>query len=151
MASFFPVELEVVVEMPRASFIKRRPNGAVDFVSPLPCPFNYGCVPGTQADDGDPEDVLVLGPRVPKGTRLRLPVLARAHFVDAGAYDGKWICGSSLGLHHRLQLVLFFKVYARAKRWLNHRRGLRGVTHFAGLERAPAAVVHAAARADAGH
>jgi inorganic pyrophosphatase len=132
----FPVELSVLVEIPRASFIKRRPNGAVDFISPLPCPFNYGCVPDTRAADGDPEDVLVLGPRLSEGTRVRVPVLARANFVDAGAYDGKWICGHELKRTDMLQLVAFFEVYARAKRWLNRRRGLRGDTTFAGIERA---------------
>ncbi|MEY4579103.1 MAG: hypothetical protein RL701_3806 [Pseudomonadota bacterium] len=134
----FPAELEVVVEQPRASFIKRREDGSIDFVSPLPCPFNYGSVPGTVAPDGDREDALVLGRRLSKGTRLTLPVLGRAHFVDAGVYDGKWVCGSALGSTDRQQIVLFFSVYAWAKRQLNRRRGLAGATTFAGLELAGA-------------
>ena len=38
-------ELEVVIEVPRGSFVKRGSSGSVDFISPLPCPFNYGAVP----------------------------------------------------------------------------------------------------------
>ena len=134
----FPRSLDVLVEQPRASFIKRREDGSVDFVSPLPCPFNYGSVPGTRAADGDREDALVLGPRLPKGLYPQLPVLARAHFFDAGQYDGKWVCGQQLRARDRQALVLFFTLYARAKRVLNRARGLPGGTRFGGLELAPA-------------
>ena len=40
-----PPEIEVVIEIPRGSFLKRGSTGHIDFVSPLPCPFNYGSVP----------------------------------------------------------------------------------------------------------
>ena len=40
-----PPELEVVIEIPRGSFLKRGSSGRIDFVSPLPCPFNYGSAP----------------------------------------------------------------------------------------------------------
>jgi inorganic pyrophosphatase len=39
-----PPEVEVVVEIPRGSFLKRGSTGQLDFVSPLPCPFNYGSI-----------------------------------------------------------------------------------------------------------
>jgi hypothetical protein len=39
-----PPEVEVLIEIPRGSFVKRGSTGHVDFVSPLPCPFNYGSV-----------------------------------------------------------------------------------------------------------
>ena len=35
-----PNELEVVIEMPRGSFLKRGSDGHVDCGSPCPCPFN---------------------------------------------------------------------------------------------------------------
>lgn len=136
----FPNELEVLVEQPRASFIKRRENGRIDFVSPLPCPFNYGSVPGTLADDGDREDALVLGARLPKGTQRVLPVLGRAHFIDAGVYDGKWVCGARLSVADQRQIELFFRLYALAKRALNRLRGLHGDTRFTGFEAAPGAL-----------
>ena len=130
----FPAELEVLVELPRLHFVKRREDGSVDFVSPLPCPFNYGSVPNTRAPDGDREDAIVLGPRVSKGSTLRLPVFGRVHFFDAGVYDGKWICGHSFSAGDRRALVLFFSIYALAKRALNRVRRLPGSTRFAGVE-----------------
>ena len=65
-------EVEVVIEVPRGSFLKRGPTGHIDFVSPLPCPFNYGAVPTHLGLEGDLLDALVLGPRLRYGTRLRL-------------------------------------------------------------------------------
>ena len=62
-----PKAVEVIIEVPRGGFIKRHPDGAVDFVSPVPCPFNYGSVEGSEAADGDPQDALVLGPTLQPG------------------------------------------------------------------------------------
>lgn len=135
----FPQQLDVVIDHPRASLIKRREDGRIDFISPLPCPFNYGSVPGTRADDGDREDAIVLGPRLAKGTQLRLPVVARAHFYDAGQYDAKWICGPPLSAGQRAGVIMFFMVYAHCKQVLNWMRGLSGTTSFQGLELAPLA------------
>ena len=59
-----PPELEVVIEVPRGSFLKRASTGRVDFISPLPCPFNYGSVPVYLGLEGDLLDALVLGPRL---------------------------------------------------------------------------------------
>ena len=47
-----PPVVEVVIEVPRGSFLKRGSTGRVDFISPLPCPFNYGSVPGYIGLDG---------------------------------------------------------------------------------------------------
>jgi inorganic pyrophosphatase len=133
----FPQQLEVLIDHPRGSFVKRREDGGVDFVSPLPSPFNYGSVPGTRAADGDREDAIVLGARVAAGTRVKLPVLGRVRFIDAGHEDAKWVCGRSLGRADRLQLELFFRVYARAKRVLNAARRLPEPTEYRGLELPP--------------
>ena len=54
-----PPEVEVVVEVPRGSFLKRGSTGHVDFISPLPCPFNYGSVPSHIGQEGDLLDALV--------------------------------------------------------------------------------------------
>ena len=62
-------ELDVVIEVPRGSFLKRGSTGRVDFVSPLPCPYNYGSVPQYIGLEGDLLDALVLGPPLPLGTR----------------------------------------------------------------------------------
>jgi len=67
-----PTEIDVVIEVPRGSFLKRGSTGHIDFVSPLPCPFNYGSVPNYLGLEGDLLDALVLGPRLPFGTRIRV-------------------------------------------------------------------------------
>lgn len=136
----FPQQIEVLIELPRHTIIKRREDGRVDFLSPLPCPYNYGSVPGTSAADGDSEDALVLGPRLPKGVRARARVLARANFYDAGSFDGKWVCGESMSVRERQGLIVFFHVYARCKAMLNWLRRKSGRTAFEGLELAPGLV-----------
>lgn len=125
--------LTVVIDVPRGSFIKRDDDRSVDFVSPLPCPFNYGHVPGTLADDGDAFDAVVLGPRLPLGTSVQIQTRARVDFIDAGLPDPKWICAATpLSRLDRLQVDGFFRCYAVAKRLINAIRGKRGPTRFRG-------------------
>jgi inorganic pyrophosphatase len=134
-AAAFPRELEVLIELPRWGFVKRDDSGRIDLLSPLPCPFNYGSVPGSLAPDGQREDALVLGPRLPTGSRQWLQVLGRVRFVDAGLADPKWVCGRSrLSARERISIDAFFNFYARVKRLVNAARGLPGPTHYAGLE-----------------
>jgi inorganic pyrophosphatase len=129
-----PAMAEVVVDAPRFSCIKRRDDGTIDFISPCPCPFNYGSVPGTVSGDGDRIDAVVLGPRVARHTRRSWPVVGVVLFLDAGERDPKWICAEQpLDAFDRLQLTAFFHVYARAKRTLNLLRRRTGATRFEGL------------------
>ncbi|MCB0105971.1 MAG: inorganic diphosphatase [Caldilineaceae bacterium] len=87
MLDDLPATVTVVIEAPRLSMIKRRSDGAIDFFSPLPCPYNYGSIPGRWADDGDPLDAVVMGPRLPAGARVHLPVVGVIDFVDGGRGD----------------------------------------------------------------
>lgn len=131
----FPDRLEVVIEVPRGSFIKRKDNGQVDFVSPFPCPFNYGSVPNTLSGDGDRLDALVLGTRVARGTTLTEAVVGRVLFLDAGQEDPKYICSRApLSAEDRRRIAAFFTFYARAKQVLNLLRGKRGQTVYGGIE-----------------
>lgn len=128
-----PSEPEVLIETPRGSLVKWRSDGRVDFVSPLPCPYNYGCIPGFQADDGDPLDVLVLGPRLRRGERLRVPVVGVVDFLDAGRADPKVICSARpMDEGDRAGLERFFRLYARFKRVLHRIRGQVSDTRFRG-------------------
>jgi inorganic pyrophosphatase len=130
-----PDEIEVVIEVPLGSFIKRRDDGSIDFVSPAPCPFNYGSVPDTRSGDGDRVDALVLGPRLAPGARVRVPVVARVRFTDAGQDDPKLICAERpLGRVDRARIAAFFVLYARAKGLLNRLRGKSGPTRYGGIE-----------------
>jgi inorganic pyrophosphatase len=130
-----PARVDVLIDAPRFSFVKRDDHGAIDFVSPLPCPFNYGSVPNTRSGDGDRVDALVLGARRARGLVRRVRVVAIAHFVDAGKLDPKWICAARpLDLVSQLQIDAFFHVYALAKRALNRARRQPGETRYEGLE-----------------
>jgi inorganic pyrophosphatase len=130
-----PKELEVVIDVPRGGFIKRRDDGRIDFVSPVPCPFNYGSVPDTRAGDGDRLDALVLGARLARGARVRVPVVARVSFTDAGQDDPKLVCSAlPLGGGDRARIAAFFAFYARAKGLLNRWRGKTGPTRYGGIE-----------------
>ena len=127
--------IEVVIEVPLGSFIKRRDDGAIDFVSPVPCPFNYGSVPDTRSGDGDRLDAVVLGPRLGRGARVRVNVVARVGFTDAGQDDPKLICSDRpLGRLDRAKITAFFTLYARAKALLNRARGKTGPTRFDGID-----------------
>jgi inorganic pyrophosphatase len=134
----FPAELDILVEIARFDLIKRAEDGRVELLSPLPCPFNYGGVPGTRAADGDREDVILLGPRISSGSRVRAPVVGRVQFVDAGQVDAKWICAyAPLTAADKLGIELFFQLYARVKRVFNLLQRRSGPTRYVGIELAP--------------
>ncbi len=115
-----PVELDVVIEVPRGSFLKRGSSGRIDFVSPLPCPFNYGAVPTLLGLEGDLLDALVLGPRLAYGTHLRCRAWGAVTLTDRGLCDDKLICCAHRPSAAELHAVLrFFHFYARCKGLLN--------------------------------
>ena len=123
----------VIIDVPRGSFVKRKDDGAIDFVSPFPSPFNYGHVPGTVADDGDAVDAVVLGPRLPRGARANVPVRATIGFIDAGVADPKRICADRpLDGADRRRVEGFFRRYALVKRLINRVRGESGPTRYLG-------------------
>jgi inorganic pyrophosphatase len=113
-------ELEVLIEVPRGSFVKRGSTGAVDFLSPLPCPFNYGSVPQYLGLEGDLLDAVVLGPRLPLGSRVRMKAWGAITLTDRGMSDDKLICSHSPPTGaERASLLRFFRFYARCKALLN--------------------------------
>lgn len=123
----------MLIEYPRGSMIKRRSDGSIDFVSPLPCPYNYGHVPGVMSGDGDPLDAVVLGRRLRAGARVTTRVVGVIGFVDVGQLDPKVICSARpMTTAQRVGLELFFTVYALGKRALARGRGLSGETRFSG-------------------
>jgi inorganic pyrophosphatase len=79
--------VEVVIEVSRGSFVKRGSLGHVDFVSPLPCPYNYGSVPTHIGLEGDLLDAVVLGPRLPFGSTVSVPAWGAVTLVDRGLAD----------------------------------------------------------------
>ena len=126
-------DLTVVIDVPRGSFIKRDDDRNLDFVSPIPCPFNYGHVPGTLAEDGDALDAVVLGPRLPLGSTATFTKRARVDFIDGGRFDPKWVCADApLSRFQRLQVTGFFRCYAITKSLINRIRGKQGPTRYRG-------------------
>lgn len=115
-----PPEVEVVIEVPRFSFLKRGSTGHIDFVSPLPCPFNYGSVPTHLGMEGDLLDALVLGPRLALGTHTRLPAWGAVILTDRGMTDDKLVCSEHpVGPSARDEVLRFFHFYAKCKGILN--------------------------------
>ena len=83
-AGLAPPEVVVVIEIPRGSFLKRGSTGRIDFISPLPCPFNYGAVPTLLGLEGDLLDAVVLGKRIAYGTGLRVIAYGAVTLTDRG-------------------------------------------------------------------
>lgn len=115
-----PPQVEVVIEVPRGSFLKRGSLGQIDFVSPLPCPFNYGSVPDYLGLEGDLLDALVLGPRLPLGARVGVYAWGAVTLTDRGMSDDKLICSDRApDASERLRVLRFFRFYAKCKGLLN--------------------------------
>ncbi|HHO54584.1 MAG TPA: hypothetical protein ENK18_27845 [Deltaproteobacteria bacterium] len=130
-----PQTVEIVIEVPRGGWLKPSSTGELDYVSPLPCPFNYGCVPALPSGDGDPLDAVLLGPSRARGHRQQARVWGIVRFLDAGQIDDKLICAQHPPTRRQRWLVSsFFTVYARAKGALNRLRGRHGPTRMLGLE-----------------
>jgi len=140
-------ELEVVIEVPLGSFLKHGSAGQLDFVSPFPCPFNYGSVEALIGLEGDLLDAVVLGPRLPRGTRVTVQAFGAVGLTDRGMYDDKLICSHQpLGRWQRWWVLLFFTFYARCKWLLNLFRGQTGRNACEGWGDPEAAIARARPR-----
>jgi len=120
-------ELEVLVEIPKGSFLKRGSSGHIDFVSPLPCPYNYGSVPDYIGLEGDLLDALILGPRLALGTRIKVRAWGAVTLIDRGMADDKLVCSSQRPSRLQCERVIaFLGLYARCKGVLNALRAQSG-------------------------
>jgi inorganic pyrophosphatase len=145
-------EVDVVIEIPRGSFLKRGSTGHVDFISPLPCPFNYGSVPSYLGLEGDLLDALVLGPRLPLGTQLRVKAWGAVILTDRGMTDDKLICSDHpVNSMERRKVLRFFHFYAKSKGLLNAWRRRPGRNACEGWCEAAQALARARPRDDSWH
>ena len=141
--------LEVVVEIPRGSFLKRGSTGQLDFVSPFPCPFNYGSVDDYVGLEGDLLDAVVLGPRLSRGTRVSVHAYGAVGLTDRDMYDDKLICSNQpITPWKRFLVLLFFRIYAKCKSLLNRFRGRPGRNACEGWCDATAAIARARPRSE---
>lgn len=126
--------VQVRIEVPRGSFLKRE-GERVEYISPLPCPFNYGCIEGELAEDGDPPDVILLGPSCARGSLQEAPIVGRVLFRDAGCADPKLVAGNRPPTAaERRAVEAFFRLYAPVRRLLNVVQKKRGETRYLGVE-----------------
>ncbi|MGZ5620153.1 MAG: inorganic diphosphatase [Methylobacter sp.] len=140
--------VEVIIEIPRGSFLKRGSTGELDFISPVPCPFNYGSIPAFIGLDGDLLDAVVLGPRLPMGTTVRIYPWRAIGLIDQGLRDDKLICSfSPIPLWKERLILLFFMIYAKAKSLINLIRGNKGRNSCEGWCEASSALARATPRA----
>ena len=115
-----PPWLDVFIETPKGSFLKRGWTGDIDFISPFPCPFNYGSVDGYLGLEGDMLDAVVLGPRLRRGSRVRVRAFGAVGLTDHGMYDDKLICSrQAVSPVQRGMVLMFFRLYAKGKGILN--------------------------------
>jgi len=101
-------DVRVVVEIPAGSSAKWEVNkesgnlewefrqGKPRVVKYLSYPGNYGMIPRTllpeeKGGDGDPLDVIVLGPAVPRGTIHSAKIIGMIRMLDRGEQDDKLI------------------------------------------------------------
>jgi inorganic pyrophosphatase len=144
--------VDVVIEIPRGSFRKVGSTGNVDFISPVPCPFNYGSVPAYVGLEGDLLDAVVLGPRLAPGSRVTVHAFGSVGLSDRGLYDDKLICAvEPPGRWRRRAIIAFFHLYAAAKRLLNCWRGRPGLTRCEGWGDAGEAIARATPKPAAWH
>jgi inorganic pyrophosphatase len=142
-------ELEVIIEIPRGCFLKRGSLGRMDFISPFPCPFNYGSVEKFIGLDGDLLDAVVLGPRLQRGSKITVQAQGAVRLIDRGMYDDKIICSNRpIGILQRFLILRFFYFYAKCKGLLNFFRGQPGRNACMGWLEADAAISRAKLRTE---
>ena len=142
--------VDVIIEVPQGSFLKRGSTGKLDFISPLPCPFNYGSVPAYMGLDGDLLDAVVLGSRLPSGTSVQVHAWGAVRMIDGGSYDDKLICSRSpISPWKQRLILLFFMFYAKAKSLINLAKGRSGRNSCEGWHDAGSALARATPRAHA--
>ena len=140
---------DVVIEIPRGSFLKRGWDGNIDFISPVPCPFNYGAIHDYVGCDGDLLDAVVLGQRMSRGTTVNVIAHEAIGLTDRGMYDDKLICSAGmLKACKKRSILLFFHFYALSKRMLNFYRGRSGGTYCNGWVGVSSAIARATPRED---
>ena len=127
--------MKIKIDTPAWSFTKYNDDGSVDYRSPIPCPFNYGSVLGTEAEDGDRLDAVLLGERQDKGVELDSTKVGIVRFIDAGKNDDKLIFSNKkVSILQYVGLYLFFRLFSILKWAVSKLKGKEGYTGFVRLE-----------------
>jgi len=94
-----PAEVDVLVEIPQGSYIKYELDKDLGVIrvdrfsyTSMAYPFNYGFIPGTHAEDGDPADVLVVSSQsLAPGTVIAVRPVGMLEMEDEAGIDTKII------------------------------------------------------------
>jgi inorganic pyrophosphatase len=114
--------IRVVIEIPSGSTEKwevEKPSGDLKWefkhdqprtVQYLGYPGNYGMVPKTllvkdNGGDGDPLDVIVLGPAVPRGSVIEVKIIGLLRMTDKGEDDDKLIAVMTSGVFAKVDTI----------------------------------------------
>lgn len=95
----FPNEVNVVIEIPQNTGIKYEVDEETGEIfvdrflyTSMNYPFNYGFIPNTKAEDGDPFDILVISSQsVAAGSVLPSRVIGMLEMEDEEGIDHKFI------------------------------------------------------------
>ena len=127
--------LQITIDTPKMSFVKYKDDGSVDYISPFPCPFNYGSAPNTISGDGDREDAIYLGKKIQKGHSVTVNVWGVVNFIDKGENDPKYICSEEPPtLFNRAVIRGFFLLFAVMKRGFNRIKRKKGKTELLSIK-----------------
>jgi inorganic pyrophosphatase len=124
----------ICIEVPRGGLIKRNEHGDIDYISPMPCPFNYGSVLQIKGEDGDLQDAILLGKKKSVGFCGEYQLLGQVLFMDKGEEDHKWIFSEKniIRLRDKVVLHAFFRIYAKIKK-IRDLRETKKKTSFDGI------------------
>jgi inorganic pyrophosphatase len=159
--------VHVVVEIPAGTADKwevaenghvlaiERSDGRLRRIDYLPYPANYGFIPRTRlgaeaGGDGDPVDVVLLGPATPCGAVVRARILGALRLIDDGERDDKLLAvrpGSALGDVRDVDDLKdqYPGVLDILETWFLHYKGAANSSRgFVGAEAARSVVVEAA-------
>jgi len=141
--------VQVVIEIPAGSLLKwevdkktgglkwDEEKGKPRVIRYLPYPGNYGMIPQSLyaksiGGDGDPLDVLVLGPSVPRGTLLKAKVIGVLKLLDRREKDDKLIAVSEDSAFAQIKEISELKkkfpgILEIVETWFSHYKG-KGLT-----------------------
>lgn len=87
--------MEAIVEIPAHSYLKyeiKNNQLTVDRILKLECPANYGFIPNTLCEDGDPLDIFIIAPQgITPSAKVNLSIIGGFKCTDNGDSDDKLI------------------------------------------------------------
>lgn len=131
--------IEAIIEMPKGSYLKYEFNKEenilfLDRVLGQPIPYNYGFIPNTLSEDGDPLDIFVITeePIYPL-TKVRAEIIAGIKCMDGGVSDDKLIAilhsesyeYPSIAIHSLIRYLETYKFNFSVEKILDETESLR--------------------------